>query len=170
MQGFTPGRVKVGGHIAIVCDEGYAVSGEGELECQKDGKYTAAGTCEPITCAPYQAPPHAKSNPDGVVKYKEQVNVTCDEGYAGGYVVVCGKDGYEGQGGECAPIMCPPYAPPPHASVTPTGDVQSGVKVNVTCDDGYAPSGPVEDVVCGPDGAYTGKAVDCVKVRRFIHA
>ena len=163
-EGFTPGRVKVGYSVHIVCDDGYSIAGNGDPKCLADGTYDHPGTCVEVTCPPYPAPEHGSVEPTTSTEPGQHVNITCDKDFdaKGDTSPVCQEDGTYSAGATCEPIMCDPYAPPEHGSAAPPGPVQKGGTVHIECDPGYEPEDPTKvDVVCG-DGYSEG--TKCVPI------
>ncbi len=89
------GRVTLGGTLAVVCDEGFAAVGNGTVVCVAPGVLVGEARCEPVVCPPYPAPAHGSVEPGGAVRYGDEVEIRCDEGYrlAGEERAVCGPDG-----------------------------------------------------------------------------
>jgi len=163
-EGFTPGRVKVGFPVHIVCDDGFQVAGNADPKCMQDGSYDHPGKCVEVVCPPYEAPAHGSVEPTTSTEVGQHVNISCDEGYdiEGDASPVCREDGTYSAGATCEPRMCDPYAPPEHGSVTPSGPVQEGESVHIQCDPGYEPEEPDKvDVVC-QDG--WGNGTRCIPI------
>ena len=71
-------------------------------------------------------------------------------------------DGKYSAGATCEPVMCPPFEPPEHGSVSPAGPVAKGDSVHIECDPGYEPAEPdMVDVIC--DGEW-GQGTTCVPI------
>ena len=164
-EGFTPGRVKVGFPVHIVCDEGYSVAGNADPKCLADGSYDHPGKCVEVTCPPYPAPEHGSVEPTTSTEVGQHVTITCDDDYEadGDTNPVCQDDGTYSAGATCGPIMCDPFAPPEHGSVSPSGPVQKGGTVHIECDPGYEPEDPEKvDVVCGDGWSEGTKCIPIV--------
>ena len=102
--------------------------------------------------------------PSGSTQVGEHVNITCDEAFEtnGDAWPVCQADGTYSAGATCAPVMCDPYAPPEHGTVSPTGPVQEGSAVHIKCDPGFEPETPDNvDVIC--DKGW-GEGTRCVPI------
>ena len=92
----TPaGPLAIGERVEVVCDEGYASVGNGTVACVAPGVLVGEARCEPAECPAYPAPAHGSVEPGGAVRYGDEVEVRCDEGYrlVGEERAVCGPDG-----------------------------------------------------------------------------
>lgn len=106
-QGFTPGRVKVGFPVHLVCDAGYQVAGNADPKCLADGSYDHPGKCVEVVCPPYEAPAHGSVVPTTSTEVGQHVNITCDDGYdlEGDDSPVCQEDGtYSGKSSPARPL------------------------------------------------------------------
>lgn len=186
------GELDVGEEVRVICDDGYLTVGPEQAKCGEEGQIGPLGTCEEVTCAPYEPAEHASAAPAGRVAAGEHVTVTCDPGYVivgdGAGDVECGPGGEWVAGHEsCEPLECPPLEAPAHGSVSEPGQVQVGRSVTVQCEPGYeaevvtgagevqsppdkavtvvegvGPHGQVVQVRCESDQTWAPGAVSCV--------
>jgi hypothetical protein len=172
------GRVEVGGRARIRCDAGYrAHTPRGAAgpapACLPSGRWEPGSVCVPSHCPPYPPPAHGAVFPAGPVPVGGRAAIECDAGYklrtprgGVGPSPGCLPSGEWERGSSCVPDLCPPYPPPPHASVAPDGPVLAGRRVRIRCDRGYvrnpvAGGGPhppdwggSETPLCRPGGTY----------------
>ena len=141
------GDVKTCDKVEIKCDAHYELGARENAYrdpyCLENGEYEEGQECVPIYCDAYQPPANGDVWPSGKVMAGDRVVITCADGYKAFYTKGSRKnpkcqDSRTYQPGiTCVPIMCAPFQAPAHGSVVPSGKVQAGNRVTITCDCGY---------------------------------
>ncbi|KAJ1475133.1 hypothetical protein T484DRAFT_1829624 [Baffinella frigidus] len=75
----------------------------------------------------------------GWVREGREYTIECEEGYAmvGNAAPKCLEGGGYEEAGGCGAESCGAYAPVPHGSVNPSGDIPEGGAARISCDPGY---------------------------------
>jgi len=136
--------------VIVTCDAGYAPGGT--ATCLTTGQFSA------VTCIASACKPSAVANSDRAAVGSIQgtttqtVEVICDEGYSGGGVVVCQKDGTFSKV-TCAPDSCTPTQVPFSTSYSGANSITGtvGQTVTVTCNQGYSGGG---EATCSAQGVF----------------
>lgn len=169
------GPVEEGECVHVECDDPYqmAPGSESRACCVEGQKWDPPrAECEPLQqCPPFPTPLHGRVKPNGVTHVGDQVAVSCDAGYRlcvdCSDIATCTGTSYDIGPVTCVKEdHCDPFIAPPHATVTPTGNVTEGHCVHIQCDPGYlydntfsGKSDPccVLDIVAGKLGWQQGK-------------
>jgi len=144
--------------VTYQCSEGWSTNGNAgnpkvqqfTVSCQADGRYSALGSCQRVTCG---APPVAVHQSRGKsaqasAVFEDELTYTCDTGYTldgepGGpkkYGVVCESTGAFSPTRQCLPVNC--GTPPAMDFATvPSADVRYTHSATYTCNQGYSTDG-----------------------------
>jgi len=144
------------------------------IVCGYDKKYHPPVQCERIVpkCAPYDAPPHASVSDTAEIEVGKCVDIICDDDFqlvpGTASRACCVEEGegvhYEPYNAECEPLQqCPPFPPPEHGGVRPSGITHVGDQVEIWCDDGYHLCDDCSDIATCTGTAYDIGPVTCVK-------
>ena len=151
---------------AVICDEGYDISGENNVTCLANGTWSAQPTCNATVCVNYTIPGNSFIEPPVVSghKYQTNITVTCIAGYDidGENIVMCMADGNWSASPICNIKSCPNYTIPENSHINPASpDITYGSSYIVLCDDGYEPDGDT-NVTCGADATWSPNP-ECVE-------
>ncbi|KAL5253686.1 hypothetical protein ACHWQZ_G013456 [Mnemiopsis leidyi] len=146
----TPAQpVDYGVKITVTCNNGYSLVGNSELTC--DGTdFGTLPTCELKQCAAVTVE-NAQITPAQPVDYGVKITVTCNNGYTlvGNSELTC--DGTDfGTLPTCELKQCAAVTVE-NAQITPAQPVDYGVKITVTCNNGYTLVGNSELTCDGTD-------------------
>ncbi|KAL5253696.1 hypothetical protein ACHWQZ_G013465 [Mnemiopsis leidyi] len=146
----TPAQpVDYGVKITVTCNNGYTLVGNSELTC--DGTdFGTLPTCELKQCAAVTVE-NAQITPAQPVDYGVKITVTCNNGYTlvGNSELTC--DGTDfGTLPTCELKQCAAVTVE-NAQITPAQPVDYGVKITVTCNNGYTLVGNSELTCDGTD-------------------
>ena len=148
--------VNYGVKITVTCNNGYTLSGNSELTC--DGtSFGTLPTCQIKQCATVTVE-NAQITPSQPVNYGVKITVTCNTGYtlSGNSELTCDGTSF-GTLPTCQIKQCAAVTVE-NAQITPSQPVNYGVKITVTCNNGYTLSGNSE-LTC--DGTSFGTLPTC---------
>ena len=164
-------RTTFGGAAEYACNEGYRVSATGaeryEVSCEASATWSAAPSCEPLSCGALTAPANGSvATPTGV-EYTDVAVYSCNSGYVlsgGTSSRTCDSAGaWTGTPATCTSVSCGTLSNPPNGSVSLPDGSTLGATAQYRCDAGYALAGP-ETRTCQVVGTWSGAATLCEPV------
>ncbi|XP_052776199.1 sushi, von Willebrand factor type A, EGF and pentraxin domain-containing protein 1-like isoform X1 [Mya arenaria] len=149
--------------IQFECDRGYFLAGRRDIECYKDGTWSAnIPRCEISTCYPPYVAPHSRFIGDDLT-YNATIEFFCEDGFKlnGQIVRTCQDNGlWSGVAPTCELIICPT---PQTGNVIIVGTSYSyGDVLEYRCNAGYAIQGPMFRN-CTSSGQWSGDEPKCVR-------
>ena len=150
-----------GDSIQLQCDDGYTIVGSETITCQSNGEWSVTPSCSPNPCTEFTLEPNSsKSVTESQGNFKDEILVTCDEGYTYEYADVtteeCKGDTTWTSRVNCIINPCTNYQVPQHATVVAGNTTTSnfGDTIRLSCNNGYMLNGNAL-VTCQADGSWS---------------